>query len=111
MIPGKELSEQFYLVTRKGWRQFQNQNAPNKNKASKHGGLYFQREQRHWEYAPKFKKQYERFLMNERRTKEMQRTLFGTIDQQNDNGRKPKSSDDLSSKQISQCLELIYFTK
>ena len=85
MIPGKELSEQFYLVTRKGWRQFQNQNAPNKNKASKHGGLYFQREQRHREYAPKFKKQYERFLTNERRTKEKQRTLFGrTIDQQND---------------------------
>ena len=92
MIPGKELSEQFYLVTRKGWRQFQNQNAPNKNKASKHSDLYFQREQRHQEYASKFKKQYDRFLMNERRTKEKQRTLFGTIDQQNDHRQQERKT-------------------
>lgn len=75
MRKSEELPEQFFVLTRKGMRHVQKANRPFERKeVNSYGGLYdLKRESSRREYSPKFKEQYERQLMNERKVRESKR--------------------------------------
>ena len=72
-----ELPEQFHLLTRKGMRHVRQstQNEHLETKASSYSGLYLKSKHNHRDYAPKFRKQYERLLLDEKRAKEKKRSF------------------------------------